>query len=63
METTKQSVNRSGNLNPMFGKRQSLETKQKSVTVSENDMQLSEKQLESKPYYNLLKLIVKQERN
>lgn len=29
METTKQSVNRSGNLNPMFGKRQSLETKQK----------------------------------
>lgn len=29
METTKQSVERSGNLNPMFGKRQSLETKKK----------------------------------
>lgn len=29
METTKQSIERSGNLNPMFGKRQSLETKKK----------------------------------
>lgn len=29
METTKQSVERSGNLNPMWGKRQSLETKKK----------------------------------
>lgn len=63
MEATKQSVNRSGNLNPMFGKRQSLETKQKSVTVSENDMQLSERQLESRTCYNLPKLIVKHEKN
>lgn len=29
METTKQSIERSGNLNPMWGKRQSLETKKK----------------------------------
>lgn len=29
METTKQSVERSGNLNPMFGKRHSEETKKK----------------------------------
>ena len=29
MEITKQSVERSGNLNPMWGKRQSLETKKK----------------------------------
>lgn len=29
MENTRQSVRRSGNLNPMFGKRHSTETKQK----------------------------------
>lgn len=29
MKVTKQSVERSGNLNPMWGKRQSLETKKK----------------------------------
>lgn len=29
MDTTKQSIERSGNLNPMYGKRQSLETKRK----------------------------------
>lgn len=29
METTKQSVEKSGNLNPMWGKRQSLDTKKK----------------------------------
>lgn len=29
MKTTKQNVERSGNLNPMFGKRQSEETKKK----------------------------------
>lgn len=29
METTKQSIEKSGNLNPMWGKRQSLETKKK----------------------------------
>lgn len=29
METTKQSVERSGNLNPMWNKKQSLETKKK----------------------------------
>ncbi len=29
MENTKQSVMRSGNLNPMYGKKQSYETKQK----------------------------------
>lgn len=29
MDTIKQSIERSGNLNPMYGKRQSLETKRK----------------------------------
>ena len=29
MENTKQSVMKSGNLNPMYGKKQSYETKQK----------------------------------
>lgn len=52
METTKQSIERSGNLNPMFGKRQSLETKKKISDSQKNATKPFEKQLESKIYYN-----------
>ena len=52
MEITKQSVERSGNLNPMWGKRQSLETKKKISDSQKNATKPFEKQLESRISYD-----------
>ena len=61
MEITKQSVERSGNLNPMWGKRQSLETKKKISDSQKNATKPFERQLGSMIYYNLLTRMTKQE--
>ena len=49
-------MERSGNLNPMWGRKQSLETKQKSVILKRLDMPPLEKQLLSEKIYSTMEM-------